>query len=139
MIASFVVLAIALVLWGVREDFHRSHLIAGMLWREHTGLAHAFFARSAAHDSMGLVVLSDGSEPVVWGLAFGRGQRVAASAAATAAKVTNSSRRGDDSVIAFYDVPAGGCPAPDEQDRVELVFVRHGEEWRVAGAGAVIC
>ena len=88
---------------------------------------------------MGLVALSDGSEPVVWGLAFGRGQRAAASAAATAAKVTKSSRRGDDSVVAFYDVPAGGCPVPDEQPEVELVFVRHGEEWRVAGARAEIC
>jgi hypothetical protein len=93
-IAGLVVLTISLLLWGAREDFLRSHVIAGVLWREHTALAHAFFAKSAAQDSAGLAALSDGPEPVAWGLGFGRSQSITMSAAASTAKVQSSWRVG---------------------------------------------
>jgi hypothetical protein len=138
-ITSLIILSIALLLWGLREDFQRSHLIAGVLWREHTALARTFFARSAAHDSVGLVALSDGPQPVAWGLTFGRVGNVAAAAAASGAKVTSSWRVGDSSVVVEYDVPARWCPNADEPHRLQLKFVLHGTEWRVAFAGAMAC
>jgi hypothetical protein len=138
-LAGLAVVACALVAFGVREDFHNTHVIAGLIWKEHTALARTFYARAAAGDSAGLVALSEGREPVEWGLEFGRIEPNGIAAAARAASPINSSRRGADSVLTFYAVPARWCPQPDEPHTLEILFTRRNGTWRISYAGTEIC
>jgi hypothetical protein len=48
-LSGLVIVTCALVAFGFREDFHNTHVIGGLIWKEHTALARNFYTRAAAH------------------------------------------------------------------------------------------
>jgi hypothetical protein len=138
-ILGIAVLGLVVLGFAVHYDVRRTHLIAAAVWGRQTDLARAFVSHGAAADSLALVHLSTAPQPVVWALTFGRTEPRTARVVAQTLRPVWGSHRGPDTLLVEYDAEARWCPARDEPNVLQLVYVRLAGRWRIAHAGVESC